>query len=92
MVHETAGIVLAAAEDAARDFLNALGASTDSESMQGAPGRMVRAHAELVLARAIPVRCRPRVRERLTKRIADWLRSQLDPKGVGVISRPNTPA
>ncbi|WP_328912128.1 MULTISPECIES: GTP cyclohydrolase I [unclassified Streptomyces] len=29
--------------------------------------------------------CRPQVQERLTKQIADWLRIQLDPKGVGVV-------
>jgi GTP cyclohydrolase I len=29
--------------------------------------------------------CRPQVQERLTKQIADWLSSQLLPKGVGVV-------
>jgi GTP cyclohydrolase I len=29
--------------------------------------------------------CRPQVQERLTKQIADWLRAQLAPKGVGVV-------
>lgn len=29
--------------------------------------------------------CRPQVQERLTKQIADWLREQLKPKGVGVV-------
>ncbi|WP_371502617.1 GTP cyclohydrolase I FolE [Kitasatospora sp. NBC_00374] len=29
--------------------------------------------------------CRPQVQERLTKQIADWLQTQLDPKGVGVV-------
>lgn len=29
--------------------------------------------------------CRPQVQERLTKQIADWLRDQLQPKGVGVV-------
>jgi GTP cyclohydrolase I len=29
--------------------------------------------------------CRPQVQERLTKQIADWLQSRLDPKGVGVV-------
>lgn len=29
--------------------------------------------------------CRPQVQERLTKQVADWLQTQLDPKGVGVV-------
>jgi len=29
--------------------------------------------------------CRPQVQERLTKQIADWLQTQLSPKGVGVV-------
>ncbi len=29
--------------------------------------------------------CRPQVQERLTKQIADWLGSHLEPKGVGVV-------
>lgn len=29
--------------------------------------------------------CRPQVQERLTKQVADWLRTQLDPMGVGVV-------
>src|SRR3954466_7969268 len=29
--------------------------------------------------------CRPQVQERLTKQVADWLQSQLDPRGVGVV-------
>ncbi len=29
--------------------------------------------------------CRPQVQERLTKQIADWLQTHLDPKGVGVV-------
>ena len=29
--------------------------------------------------------CRPQVQERLTKQIADWLQTQLAPKGVGVV-------
>ncbi|MGA8115723.1 MAG: GTP cyclohydrolase I FolE [Actinocatenispora sp.] len=29
--------------------------------------------------------CRPQVQERLTKQIADWLREQLSPQGVGVV-------
>ncbi|MER6307307.1 GTP cyclohydrolase I FolE [Streptomyces sp. NPDC001657] len=143
VVHETDGIDLAAAERAAGRFLQALGISTESESLRGTPGRMARAYAELfsprpfdlttfpndegydelVLARSIPVRsvcehhllpfvgtahvgylpgrrilglsklarvvehfaCRPQVQERLTKQVADWLQTQLDPKGVGVV-------
>jgi GTP cyclohydrolase I len=62
----------AAAELAAGQFLEALGISTDSESLRGTPGRMARAYAELfsprpfdpttfpndelVLARSIPLR------------------------------------
>ncbi|GIF51787.1 GTP cyclohydrolase I [Asanoa ferruginea] len=137
------GVNLAAAEQAAGQFLRALGLRTDTESMRGTPGRMARAYAELfsprpfdlttfpndegydelVLARAIPLRsvcehhllpfvgtahvgylpgqrilglsklarvvehfaCRPQVQERLTKQIADWLQTQLTPKGVGVV-------
>ncbi|MEV0611958.1 GTP cyclohydrolase I FolE [Nonomuraea sp. NPDC050404] len=29
--------------------------------------------------------CRPQVQERLTKQVADWLQTQLDPQGVGVV-------
>ncbi len=29
--------------------------------------------------------CRPQVQERLTKQIADWLQTNLDPRGVGVV-------
>ncbi|MFF4173896.1 GTP cyclohydrolase I FolE [Streptomyces sp. NPDC001744] len=29
--------------------------------------------------------CRPQVQERLTKQVADWLQTHLDPKGVGVV-------
>jgi GTP cyclohydrolase I len=29
--------------------------------------------------------CRPQVQERLTKQVADWLQTRLDPKGVGVV-------
>ncbi|PZT71837.1 GTP cyclohydrolase I FolE [Streptomyces sp. AC1-42W] len=134
---------LVAAEQAAGEFLRALGISTDSESLRGTPGRMARAYAELftprpfdlttfpndegydelVLARSIPLRsvcehhllpftgtahigylpgrrilglsklarilehfaCRPQVQERLTKQVADWLQTQLEPKGVGVV-------
>ncbi|GIF65466.1 GTP cyclohydrolase 1 [Asanoa ishikariensis] len=143
VVHESDGIDLDAAEEAAGHFLRALGVRTDTESMRRTPRRMAHAYAELfsprpfdlttfpndegydelVLARAIPVRsvcehhllpfvgtahvgylpgqrilglsklarvvehfaCRPQVQERLTKQIADWLQTQLDPKGVGVV-------
>jgi len=48
VVHEPdTGINLAAAELAAADFLRALGISLDTESLQGTPGRMARAYAEL---------------------------------------------
>lgn len=143
VVHDMDGIDLAAAERAAGQFLQALGISTETESMSGTPGRMARAYAELfsprpfdlttfpndegydelVLARSIPVRsvcehhllpfvgtahvgylpgrrilglsklarvvehfaCRPQVQERLTKQVADWLQTQLEPQGVGVV-------
>ncbi|MGR6974760.1 GTP cyclohydrolase I FolE [Streptomyces cynarae] len=143
VVHEPGGIDLTAAEEAADQFLKALGVSTASESLRGTPGRMARAYAELfsprpfdlttfpndegydelVLARRIPVRsvcehhllpfvgtahvgylpggrilglsklarvvehfaCRPQVQERLTKQVADWLQTHLEPKGVGVV-------
>ncbi|SNT57493.1 GTP cyclohydrolase I [Asanoa hainanensis] len=143
VVHESDGIDLDAAEQAAGQFLRALGVRTDTESMRRTPRRMAHAYAELfsprpfdlttfpndegydelVLARSIPVRsvckhhllpfvgtahvgylpgqrilglsklarvvehfaCRPQVQERLTKQVADWLRTQLDPKGVGVV-------
>ncbi|QTD96096.1 GTP cyclohydrolase I FolE [Streptomyces cyanogenus] len=29
--------------------------------------------------------CRPQVQERLTKQVADWLQTNLEPKGVGVV-------
>ncbi len=45
------GVDLAAAELAAADFLQALGVSLDSESLQGTPGRMARAYAELFTPR-----------------------------------------
>lgn len=47
VVHDPAGIDLAAAERAAGDFLRALGVATESESLRGTPGRMARAYAEL---------------------------------------------
>ena len=134
-----AGMDLAAAERAAAAFLDALGATTPSDT----PGRMARAYAELlsprsfdlttfpndeaydelVLARDIPVRSvcehhmlpfvgvahvgylpgsrilglskfarvvdffshRAQTQERLTKQIAEHLRQQLEPRGVGVV-------
>ncbi|MFE7213468.1 GTP cyclohydrolase I FolE [Streptomyces sp. NPDC001698] len=143
VIHEPGGIDLAAAEEAAGQFLEALGISTAPESLRGTPGRMARAYAELfsprpfdlttfpndegydelVLARRIPVRsvcehhllpfvgtahvgylpgarilglsklarvvehfaCRPQVQERLTKQVADWLQTHLEPKGAGVV-------
>ncbi|MFF4338804.1 GTP cyclohydrolase I FolE [Kitasatospora sp. NPDC001540] len=42
---------LSAAEQAAARFLEALGVSTDSESLRGTPGRMARAYAELFTPR-----------------------------------------
>jgi GTP cyclohydrolase I len=42
---------LDAAEDAARQFLVALGVELDSESLRGTPGRMARAYAELFTPR-----------------------------------------
>ncbi|MFF5522486.1 GTP cyclohydrolase I FolE [Streptomyces coeruleorubidus] len=143
VVHDTGGIDLPGAEHAAALFLEALGIQTDTESLNGTPGRMARAYAELfsprpfdlttfpndegydelVLARRIPVRSvcehhmlpvigtahvgylpgsrilglsklarvvehfafRPQVQERLTKQVADWLHTHLEPKGVGVV-------
>ncbi|MBP2331076.1 GTP cyclohydrolase I [Kibdelosporangium banguiense] len=52
VVHEPEAVLdLAAAEDAAKAFLRALGVSLDSESLQGTPGRMARAYAELFTPR-----------------------------------------
>lgn len=52
VVHESVGGVdLDAAERAAGDFLRALGITLDSESLQGTPGRMARAYAELFAPR-----------------------------------------
>jgi GTP cyclohydrolase I len=51
VVPPDAGIDLVAAERAAADLLHALGIATDSESLRGTPGRMVRAYAELFSAR-----------------------------------------
>lgn len=47
VAQETDGIDLTAAERAAGQFLQALGISTESESLHGTPGRMARAYAEL---------------------------------------------
>jgi GTP cyclohydrolase I len=48
VVHEPGpGVDLAAAEQAAAQFLQALGVELNSESMSGTPGRMARAYAEL---------------------------------------------
>ncbi|MFJ8584331.1 GTP cyclohydrolase I FolE [Streptomyces sp. NPDC093595] len=47
VVHDAEGADPAAAELAAGQFLEALGISTDSESLRGTPGRMARAYAEL---------------------------------------------
>src|SRR3954451_5829203 len=50
VVPPTPAMDLAAAERAAGDLLRALGIETDSESLRGTPGRMVRAYAELFTA------------------------------------------
>ncbi|WP_267594882.1 GTP cyclohydrolase I FolE [Carbonactinospora thermoautotrophica] len=47
VVHESPGVDLDAAERAARDFMAALGISTDSEGLRATPRRMARAYAEL---------------------------------------------
>lgn len=48
VVHEPdAGVDLDAAEQAAAQFLQALGMDLDSEGLRGTPGRMTRAYAEL---------------------------------------------
>jgi len=48
VVHEPdSGVDLAAAEQAAAEFLRSLGVELSSESMKGTPGRMARAYAEL---------------------------------------------
>ncbi|BCJ29400.1 GTP cyclohydrolase I FolE [Actinocatenispora sera] len=46
-----AGMDLAAAEQAAADFIAALGVDLDAESLQDTPGRMARAYAELFTPR-----------------------------------------
>ncbi|TCO48134.1 GTP cyclohydrolase I FolE [Actinocrispum wychmicini] len=45
------GVDLAAAEQAAAEFLRALGVDLSGESLQGTPGRMARAYAELFTPR-----------------------------------------
>ncbi|MGH3314198.1 MAG: GTP cyclohydrolase I FolE [Streptomyces sp.] len=45
------GVDLEAATRAAARFLNALGVRTDTESLQGTPGRMARAYSELFASR-----------------------------------------
>ena len=143
VVHQQPRRNLAAAEQAAAAFLNALGVDLDSASLADTPARMARAYAELltprefklttfdndegydelILARAIPIRsvCEhhllpfvgvahvgylpgerilglsklarvvelfahgTQVQERLTKQIADWLSTHLQPRGVGVV-------
>jgi len=133
----------AAAEAAARDLLEALGADTTSESLRDTPRRMAAAYAEMLspapfeattfpndggydelvvvcdidfhslcehhllpftgvahvgylpgerivgiskLARVVDHFARDlQVQERLTKQVADWLESELAPKGVGVV-------
>src|SRR6266498_2642329 len=48
VVHEPdAGVDLVVAEQAAAQFLQALGVEVTSEGMRGTPGRMARAYAEL---------------------------------------------
>ncbi|MGA5560303.1 GTP cyclohydrolase I FolE [Streptomyces platensis] len=48
------------------------------------PGRRILGLSKL--ARVVEYfACRPQVQERLTKQVADWLRTQLEPKGVGVV-------
>jgi GTP cyclohydrolase IA len=52
VIHEPSnGVDLGAAEQAAANFLQALGISLDSESLRGTPGRMARAYAELFTPR-----------------------------------------
>ncbi|BCK70157.1 GTP cyclohydrolase 1 [Streptomyces libani subsp. rufus] len=48
------------------------------------PGRRILGLSKL--ARVVEhFACRPQVQERLTKQVADWLQTQLEPKGVGVV-------
>lgn len=52
VVHDHEGFDLIAAEEAAGQFLEALGVSLDTESLRGTPGRMARAYAELLTPRS----------------------------------------
>ncbi|WP_078648815.1 GTP cyclohydrolase I FolE [Streptomyces ochraceiscleroticus] len=48
------------------------------------PGRRILGLSKL--ARVVEhFACRPQVQERLTKQVADWLQTHLEPKGVGVV-------
>ena len=47
VVHKPEGIDLDAAQEAAEQFLSALGVSTDSESLRNTPRRMAQAYADL---------------------------------------------
>ncbi|MFE5214679.1 MULTISPECIES: hypothetical protein [unclassified Streptomyces] len=63
VVHETAGIDVAAAEATAGLFLDALGVSTASESLRGSPGRMARAYAEPFASRSFDLTTFPHVQD-----------------------------
>ncbi|MEU2257833.1 GTP cyclohydrolase I FolE [Nocardia xishanensis] len=52
VVHDPGTVDLAAAEEAARTFLTALGVGLDNEHLQSTPGRMARAYAELFTPRS----------------------------------------
>lgn len=48
------------------------------------PGRRILGLSKL--ARVVEhFACRPQVQERLTKQVADWLQTHLEPKGVGIV-------
>ncbi|MCW7940860.1 GTP cyclohydrolase [Streptomyces hygroscopicus] len=48
------------------------------------PGRRILGLSKL--ARVVEhFACRPQVQERLTKQVADWIQTHLEPKGVGVV-------
>jgi GTP cyclohydrolase I len=51
VVHEPQGLDLAVAEEAAAQFLRALGISLETESLAATPGRMARAFAEMLSPR-----------------------------------------
>lgn len=53
LVYSRSGVDLAAAEQAARDFLAALGVALDSEELTETPARMARAYAELFNAQPV---------------------------------------